>query len=1039
LAKRKTRAFLVIRNDKMVYEWYADGVTPERKQGTASLAKALVGGLSLAVAITDGRIALDDKAARFVRKWNEDPQKARITIRHLGSHTSGLADAEQNRLPHDKLLGWQGDFWKRLDPPNDPFTLARDRTPVLFEPGARLSYSNPGFAMLSYVVTASLTNGPQKDLRTLLRDRVMRPMGVADADWSIGYGQTSGVDGLRLVASWGGGSFTPRATARIGRLLLRQGDWDGITILSKEAVRQITGDAGLPGRCGMGFWTNAGGRYPNVPTDAYYGAGAGDQLLIVVPCLNLIAVRHGEALAPEPKDAPDVFAAFHDQRAKILFEPLIDAIADRPRQSRVVPYPPSKHITGIRWAPKDTIIRKARDSDNWPLTWADDDHLYTAYGDGRGFEPFLPIKLGMGIARVEGSAVDFVGRNIRAPTVESRGQGSAGKKASGMLCVDGVLYLWARNAGNAQLAWSLDRGKTWKWADWKLTTSFGCPTFLNFGKNYAGARDQYVYIYSHDADSAYQPADRMVLARVPKGKIKERDAYEFFQGLDGQHQPRWTKAIAERGAVFKHAGRCYRSGITYNPGLGRYLWVQIIPGTEGLKTDTRFEGGFGIYDAPEPWGPWTTAYFTEKWDVGPGETASFPSKWVSPDGKTLQLVFSGDDHFAVRRATLTTAQQPPPDLEFIDTSFENASPLWYETDPEGTVQLYLNYDHERSSPNRAAGHFHFQVCARPGAKLTLEFKNLDNVWNGRKASIASEMKITFVSVDGRAWAAVPTRALPGNRVLLDLPMPGPKVYVSRVEPYRLSDLDRLLASIRKHPRVAITPIGKTVEGRELEIIRIGNPRAPYRVFLRARAHPWEAGSNWVVQGLIQRLLKDDADAARYLERYCAYILPMANKDGVARGRTRFNLKGMDLNRNWDKPADRELAPENHALELWLETMIGKGERPHLALELHNDGNGQLHLSRPPGINIDGYLSRMITFEKLLRQHTWFTEGSTRPTFRNIGTLGEGWLERYGIDAVVHEFNCQWIAGLKDYPNGRHWETYGEQLARVFYDYLDGLR
>jgi hypothetical protein len=44
-----------------------------------------------------------------------------------------------------------------------------------------------------------------------------------------------------------------------------------------------------------------------------------------------------------------------------------------------------------------------------------------------------------------------------------------------------MLYLWARNAGNAQLAWSKDHGETWEWAGWKWTTSFGCPTFLNCG------------------------------------------------------------------------------------------------------------------------------------------------------------------------------------------------------------------------------------------------------------------------------------------------------------------------------------------------------------------------------------------------------------------------------------------------------------------------------------------------------------------------------------------------------------------------------
>jgi hypothetical protein len=41
------------------------------------------------------------------------------------------------------------------------------------------------------------------------------------------------------------------------------------------------------------------------------------------------------------------------------------------------------------------------------------------------------------------------------------------------------------------------------------------------------------------------------------------------------------------------------------------------------------------------------------WDVGPGETASLPTKWMSADGKTVHLVFSGDDHFAVRKASLT--------------------------------------------------------------------------------------------------------------------------------------------------------------------------------------------------------------------------------------------------------------------------------------------------------------------------------------------------------------------------------------------------
>jgi hypothetical protein len=378
-------------------------------------------------------------------------------------------------------------------------------------------------------------------------------------------------------------------------------------------------------------------------------------------------------------------------------------------------------------------------------------------------------------------------------------------------------------------------------------------------------------------------------------------------------------------------------------------------------------------------------------------------------------------------------------LAFIDTSFENASPLWYEFMDDGAIRLHLLYDHERASPNRAAGHFHFRVQAKLNARLTLEFTNLDNVWNGRPGSVARELKTVVISENGRDWKSVPTESLATNRVRLPIQMTSSNLYVARVEPYRLSDLDNLLARLRKNPTVEITPIGRTVQGRELEIVRVGDAQAPYRVFIRARAHPWEAGGNWVVEGLVHRLLRGDDDAKKFFQRYCVYILPMANKDGVAAGRTRFNLQGKDLNRNWDKPADPQLAPENHALEKWLEKMIAQGTPPHLALELHNDGNGLLHISRPPVPQLARHLERMGILEELLRKHTWFTEGSTKTEFRNSGTLGDGWLQRYGIDAAVHEFNCNWIAGLKEYPSAKHWQNYGENLATVFYEYFDRVK
>jgi len=104
----------------------------------------------------------------------------------------------------------------------------------------------------------------------------------------------------------------------------------------------------------------------------------------------------------------------------------------------------------------------------------------------------------------------------------------------------------------------------------------------------------------------------------------------------------WTKDITQRSAVLERPGACYRSGVTFNAGLKRYLWCQT-------QLDHR---GLAIYEAPEPWGPWTTVFATDTWDVEPGESASFPTKWMSADGHMLHLVFSGDDSFSVRKATL---------------------------------------------------------------------------------------------------------------------------------------------------------------------------------------------------------------------------------------------------------------------------------------------------------------------------------------------------------------------------------------------------
>ena len=516
-----------------------------------------------------------------------DARKSKITIRQLATHTSGISDAEQDEIPHDQLPGWKGDFWKRTP---DPFSIALRQAPVLFEPGTQNAYSNPGMAALSYAITAALKGG---DIRTLLKQRVLDPLGVPEQAWSIGYGRAYEVDGLKLYANWGGGSFTARAAARAGQLMMLQGRWNGRELIRREVVRKSLTDQGMPHPArsatnpapasGLAWYVNADGVWPAAPRDAFAGAGASHQFVMAVPSLTSSWSETGPLAAPPPSGTH--------------LRPGGEAADGFCRGARTPPAEPRDPRHGVR----QEIRRAAIDSDNWPLTWGDDDAQYTSYGDGFGFEPFVEKKLGMGFARITGGPGDFRGVNLRSDA-ERTGGGVKSPKASGILMADGVLYLWVRNVGNAQLLWSLDRGKTWQWG---CKMEPACSSaFLNFGANYAGARDGFVYTYSQDGPSAYESDNSVMLARVAKNRIRERGAWEFFDRLDSAGQPVWTADIARRGAVFQYPANCNRIDAVYNGGIGRYL----------IALGYDHAGGWGLFDSPEPWGPWTTVLHRQ-WDV----------------------------------------------------------------------------------------------------------------------------------------------------------------------------------------------------------------------------------------------------------------------------------------------------------------------------------------------------------------------------------------------------------------------------------------
>ncbi len=627
---------LVIRQGKLVLAWGDEVRRYDVKSSSKSIGVTLLG-----LALHDGKLQLDEPAIRYLPALGTPPESNRdtgwlphITIRQLANQTAGFEKP--------------GGYGK-----------------LLFAPGTKWFYSDAGPNWLAECIAGIYG----RDLNDVMFERVFTPIGIKRSDivWRDHAYRPKEFAGAKRREFGSGFSANVHAMARIGYLYLQEGRWGREQIISSDFVRLVRQPAreitGLPEQdenhgnasehYSLLWWNNGDGTLPGFPRDAFWSWGLFDSLICVVPSLDLVVVRTGQSW---PRSSSE-----HYDPLKPFFEPIAAAVREFDKAGAAVtaapaqaPYPPSPVIRQMAWAPAATIVRRARGSDNWPITWGDDDALYTAYGDGNGFEPFVPAKLSLGFAKIKGEPENFHAENFTARDAEFRGDGRSGRKASGLLMVDGVLYLLARNRDNAQLAWSRDRGATWTWADWTFSTSFGCPTFLNFGMNYAGARDEYVYIFSPDQDSAYEAADRMVLARVPKARLVEHTAYEYFVAVGADGTAAWSRNIADRGAVFTHPKNCYRGGITYNASLGRYLWCQILPHSTHPQ-GMRFQGGFGIYDAPEPWGPWTTAFYSKDWDVGPGESSSLPTKWMSSDGRTLHLVFSGNDAFSVRQATLTLA------------------------------------------------------------------------------------------------------------------------------------------------------------------------------------------------------------------------------------------------------------------------------------------------------------------------------------------------------------------------------------------------
>lgn len=237
----------------------------------------------------------------------------------------------------------------------------------------------------------------------------------------------------------------------------------------------------------------------------------------------------------------------------------------------------------------------------------------------------------------------------------------------------------------------------------------------------------------------------------------------------------------------------------------------------------------------------------------------------------------------------------------ISTAFDSGNIEVINASDPTDVQLKI-------TPDAGEDHFqwfHFRVSGVRNTALSLKIVNASKVsypdgWKDYRAC---------ASYDRQDWFRVPT-SFDGTTLQIDHTPETDAIYYAYFAPYSLERHGDLVAEALSVPGVTHDRLGATVDGRDLDLLRIGAPAEGKRsCWLIARQHPGESMAQWMIEGLLERLLDSDDPVSHFVrERAVIYLVPNMNPDGSIRGHLRNNAAGANLNREWETPS-LERSPE----------------------------------------------------------------------------------------------------------------------------------
>ncbi len=375
----------------------------------------------------------------------------------------------------------------------------------------------------------------------------------------------------------------------------------------------------------------------------------------------------------------------------------------------------------------------------------------------------------------------------------------------------------------------------------------------------------------------------------------------------------------------------------------------------------------------------------------------------------------------------------------VSSNFEGGSAGRVEQLSPTHLRIGVVGQSDQDGRNHQANWYYFRLDHLPNAPVQIELTNLAGEYNYRGPVYAVTKGTRPVySYNGKKWAHFREDQVSWDPKEPHLTMAftpeSDHIWIAHVPPYTNKDLAALLDSFKASPFLRREAVGKTLEGREMPLLTITNPGVAESgkkvVWLMFRQHAWETGSSWAGEGAIRFLLSNDERAARIRDRAIVRIFPMADPDGVAHGRVRFNGHGYDLNRNWDaidQVKMPEIASQHKAILDW----VDGGRRIDLFLSVHNTESSE-YLEAPAqyralGEKVFDILKRTTTFNPTtpLREEGETTTAGKRGRM----TVAQGLYHDRKIPAMLMEQMIEYNSKLGRCATVEDRLEFGAGLAR----------